>query len=68
MSTSRILEFEQLKHITGYSRRADVEKTLRAQGIRVFHGRCGPWTTVDLINKAGGINAAENDNYSPEII
>ena len=68
MSTSRILGFEQLQHITGYSRRADVEKTLREQGIRVFYGRGRPWTTVDLINKAGGLHAAENDSYSPEIV
>ena len=39
---SRVLTFDDLKRITGYARRADVERTLHEQGIRIFRGRAGP--------------------------
>lgn len=68
MSAAKVLEFEELQRITGYTRRADVEKTLRAQGIRIFIGRKGPWTTIDLVNQAGGLREADNDNYGPDIV
>lgn len=68
MSAARVLEFEELQRITGYTRRAEVERTLRSQGIKIFAGRNGPWTTVDLINQAGGIRTAGNDNYGPDIV
>jgi Domain of unknown function (DUF4224) len=55
MSAARVLEFEDLQRLTGYSRRSDVERALRSQGIRIFIGRRGPWTTLDLINQAGGL-------------
>lgn len=63
-----ILTFEDLKRITGYGRRADVERTLQEQGIRVFRGRSGPWTTVDLINQAGGLRPATQEHYGVEIL
>lgn len=68
MSAAKVLEFEELQRITGYTRRADVEKTLRAQGIKIFTGRKGPWTTIDLVNQAGGLRAADNDTYGPDIV
>ncbi|ROZ80931.1 DUF4224 domain-containing protein [Pseudomonas neustonica] len=68
MSAAKVLEFEELQRITGYTRRADVEKTLRAQGIRIFAGRKGPWTTIDLVNQAGGLRVADNDTYGPDIV
>ncbi|SDK70709.1 DUF4224 domain-containing protein [Billgrantia gudaonensis] len=55
MSNSAVLSCEDLKAITGYRRAGDVARCLREQGVRVFHGRTGPWTTVDLINQAGGL-------------
>nr|WP_024310257.1 hypothetical protein [Pseudomonas sp. P818] len=63
-----ILTFEDLKRITGYGRRADVERTLHEQGIRVFRGRAGPWTTVDLINQAGGLRPATQEHYGVDIL
>lgn len=63
-----VLTFEDLKRITGYGRRADVERTLIAQGIRVFRGRAGPWTTVDLINQAGGLRPATQEHYGVDIL
>ena len=50
-----VLSTDALKDITGYERAGDVERCLKKQGIRIFYGRNGPWTTLDLINAAGGI-------------
>ncbi|AUF99774.1 hypothetical protein CXQ81_03925 [Pseudomonas sp. 09C 129] len=63
-----VLTFEDLKRITGYVRRADVERTLHDQGIRLFRGRTGPWTTVELINQAGGLRPAPQEQYGVEIL
>ena len=61
---SNILSCDQLKGITGYQRSADVARCLRDQGVRVFYGRNGPWTTLDLINLAGGFEK----NTSPDTL
>ena len=55
MSNGRILTTEELAAITGYTRAADIERCLRENNIRTFQGRSGPWTTIDLVNRAGGI-------------
>jgi hypothetical protein len=68
MSAATVLEFKELQRITGYTRRADVERTLRGQGIRIFLGRNGPWTTVDLVNQAGGLKPMDEDKYGAEIV
>lgn len=65
---SSVLTFEDLKRITGYARRADVEKSLHEQGIRIFRGRAGPWTTVELINQAGGLRPVTQELYGVEIL
>ena len=61
MSDKNILTCAELMAITGYQRPADVARCLREQGIHVFHGKAGPWTTLDLINRAGGIGPADSD-------
>jgi len=63
-----VLVFADLQRITGYQRRYDVEKTLAEQGIRFFRGRCGPWTTIDLINYAGGITTTNSERYNADIL
>jgi hypothetical protein len=65
-----VLTFDDLQLLTGYRRRSDVERVLASQGIRFFRGRIGPWTTIDLINHAGGISGAEHQIglYSPDIL
>ena len=68
MASDHILTFEDLQHATGYSRRADVERSLSSQGIRLFHGKNGPWTTIELINHAAGIGSGSNGKYDPDII
>lgn len=63
-----VLTFQDLQHVTGYQRRSDVERSLIDQGVRIFRGRCGPWTTIDLINQAGGIKPDSDDKYGADII
>ncbi|MBD9653544.1 hypothetical protein IB239_01800 [Pseudomonas sp. PDM12] len=65
---SNVLTFQDLQRITGYGRRADVERTLKEQGIRLFRGRSGPWTTVDLVNLAGGIGQPTKEQYGVDIL
>lgn len=67
-ATIGVLTFEDLKRITGYARRADVERSLIDQGIRLFRGRTGPWTTVELVNQAGGLKTAHQEQYGVEIL
>jgi hypothetical protein len=46
-------------------------RRLREQGIKLFEGKDGPWTTLELVNAAGGIvptPAANGDAYRPEDI
>lgn len=62
-----VLTFQDLQRLTGYTRRSGVEQALRKQGIRWFWGRHGPWTTIDLVNQAGGGSPA-NDKYGSEIL
>lgn len=56
-ATNDILFFDELQRMTQYKRPADVERCLKKQGIRVFWGRNGVFTTIALINAAGGIGS-----------
>ena len=65
-----VLAFADLCAAYDYSRAADVRRCLTRDGIRYFEGRDGPWTTLDLVNAAGGLRtgtaASEADPYDPE--
>jgi hypothetical protein len=64
--TPAVLDFPALRTITGYKTQPAVERCLKDQGIRYFYSRTGVWTTLDLINAAGGIKQAANaDTYQP---
>lgn len=67
---SRVLTFQDLQLLTGYRRRADVERVLNSQGITLFKGKLGPWTTIDLVNQAGGLTQPGDRAglYGPEIL
>ncbi|WP_371317941.1 DUF4224 domain-containing protein [Pseudomonas sp. P7759] len=67
-ATTGVLTFQDLQHITGYQRRSDVERTLVDQGVRLFRGRTGPWTTIDLVNHAGGVTPTSSDRYDSDIL
>lgn len=66
--SDNVLVFTDLQRITGYQRRSDVERSLINQGVRLFRGRTGPWTTLDLINQAAGMKAATADRYDADIL
>lgn len=68
MGTDRILSFDDLQRITQYQRRSDVERCLRDQGIPLFYGRRGLWTTVELINQAGGLATRSREGYDAGIL
>ena len=68
MSIQNVISSDELKAITGYQRPADAARCLREQGGTVFNGRRGPWTTIDLINKAGGIETTPGKELSPSDI
>lgn len=67
-----LVSFDMLSAVTGYERAGDITRSLRQQGIRFFYGKGGlPWTTIDLINAAGGIRPGQEPDgpmYSPDII
>lgn len=66
--SDNVLVFEDLQRITGYQRRSDVERSLIEQGIRLFRGRTGPWTTLNLINQAAGLSSASAERYDADIL
>lgn len=52
-----VLNCEELLRLTGFQRVADMQRCLDEQGVRYFKGRGGElWTTVDLLNAAGGLS------------
>ena len=62
MSHPAIITGEHLKEAMGYQNMADVEKKLVSRGIRFFPGKPGHiWTTLDLINAAGGLSPTSNE-------
>ena len=67
--SSSLLCTNDLRAITGYKNAADVARCLRRQGVKVFEGKDGPWTTIEAINSAAGVsNQAVNDSYKPDEI
>lgn len=50
-----IVETRDLLTLTGYQKPGDAARCLRKQGIKFFEGKDGPWTTLALINAAGGL-------------
>lgn len=64
-----VLSTAELKAITGYERTGDVRRCLDRQHIRYFFGRDGVWTTIGLVEAAGGLvhGAAETETLPPEV-
>lgn len=57
---SRIITTQELLATSGYTRDGDVCRMLDEHGIRYFLGKgARPWTTLDLINAAGGLRYGE---------
>lgn len=62
MSAAETLTAEQLRALTGYRRDADVIRCLREQGVAVFTGKNGPWTTQALLELAGRVQLGLEKN------
>lgn len=45
-----------LRALSGLERATAVCRWANSQGIRTFDSRDGPWTTIELINAAGGLS------------
>jgi hypothetical protein len=67
---SALVTQEQLLQVTGYKVAGEVlERKLSDQGIRFFYGRNGCiWTTMDLINAAGGLSKLESRELTADDI
>ncbi|GAB3335064.1 hypothetical protein [Marilutibacter aestuarii] len=59
-----VLQFEDLQELCqpgGHPRLATVERWAREQGVRYrYDGRGGIWTTLDALNAAIGLQAAND--------
>lgn len=51
-----LLTTDDLLKVTGFDREGDLKRLFDQQGIKWFPGKGGrPWTTMALINQAGGL-------------
>ena len=55
MSDNSIIAFEQLQKITGFEQKAAIKRHLTASGVRFFETPRSLYTTVELMNAAGGL-------------
>ena len=58
-----IVEFSDLQRLSGFERRADVERWAQSSGVPVRPCRGGVWTTLDALNQALGLAANDDDAY-----
>lgn len=65
-----VLEFSDLQRISGYDRRADVERWATGIGVKVKPCRGGVFTTLDALNRALGLAAANDDGsaYGADVV
>lgn len=61
-----IVDASQLRERSGKRNASAVRRWASRQGIRVFDGKDGPWTTLEALNKALGVSSANDDYYTPE--
>lgn len=60
-----VLEFSDLQKLSGFERRADVERWARDAGVPVKPCRGGVWTTLDALQRALGVPAANDGESTP---
>lgn len=61
-----IVDAEQLRERSGLRSPSAVRRWASRQGIRVFDGKDGPWTTLDALNKALGVVSANEASYQAD--
>lgn len=70
-TNSGLVSAEELLAITNYEQVGPMKKKLESQGIKLFDGKNGPWTTLDLINAAGGLKGESSNDiefYPDDIV
>ncbi len=60
-----VLNCEDLKLLTGYQRAGDVARCLKEQGVKVFWGKSGPWTTLKALHVAQELEHANRPTVEP---
>jgi hypothetical protein len=65
-----IFEFADLQRLSGFERRADVERWANENGIPVKACRGGVWTTLAAVNLSLGISASHDSEgaYPPDAV
>lgn len=63
-----VLQFDDLKRISGYTRAADVERWAKRIGLATKPTQDGPASSVQAWNVALGITPAPNDPYQPDAV
>lgn len=65
-----IFEFADLQRLSGFERRADVERWANDNGIPVKACRGGVWTTLAAVNLSLGISASHDSDgaYPPDAV
>lgn len=62
-----IIDAAELRRLSGLQQPAAVKRWASTQGIRTRDSAEGPWTTLEAINAAMGVESAGNDDaYRPE--
>lgn len=63
-----IFEFADLQRLSGFDRRADVERWANDNGIPVKACRGGVWTTLAAVNLSLGISVSPDNAYPPDAV
>ena len=65
----QVLGIEDLRRISGRRNASAIRRWARVQGIKLLDGAAGPWTTIDAVNQAMGLNHSANDpGYGADIL
>ena len=64
---SALINLQNLKEATGYTRASDIEKCLRQNGVRFLYGKNGVFTTTDAFNAAMGLQSGKLEFKETEI-
>ena len=68
MSDNSIIAFEQLQKITGFEQKGAIKRHLTASGVRFFETPRSIYTTIELLNSAGGLVQNIDKDEESEII
>jgi|TARA_R110000772_G_scaffold13998_2_gene40791 hypothetical protein len=63
MSDNSIVTFEQLQEMTGFNQKGAIKRHLMTSGVSFFETPRSLYTTVELLNSAGGLV----QNINPEV-